>query len=144
MKVKDILDAKGDRVVSVKTSTRIETLVQMFKLERIGAVVISDDGQTLNGIISERDVIFGLAQFGCEMLPMTVSKFMTQQAATCSLDDDVKDIMITMTTHRFRHVPVMNGTRFVGIISIGDIVKSRLEDMQLEANVLRDYAIARH
>ena len=144
MKVRDIIKAKGDHVVTVKPRTRIESLCQLLKFERIGAAVISDDDHTLSGIISERAVVFGLAQFGCEMLGMPVSKFMTPQVATCSLDDDIKSVMKTMTLHRYRHVPVVNGKKIVGIVSIGDIVKCRLEEMEFEANVLRDVAIARH
>ena len=123
MQVKSILKAKGTRVITVAPHTTIDALAHRLRLENIGAVVVSSDGVTVDGIISERDVLRGLAEHGTELLVMPVEALMTQK--------------------RIRHLPVVNGDRLVGIVSIGDVVKNRLDDMEMEANVLRDYAIAR-
>lgn len=142
MEVRQIIRDKGDKVVTMRPSDSIDTLVRRLRLEGIGAVVVSTDGATIEGIISERDVVRGLAEHGAELPRMTVSDLMTKHVRTCSPADGVKDLMHMMTQYRIRHLPVMEQGRLVGIVSIGDIVKSRLADMEMEANVLRDYAVA--
>ena len=143
MQVKSILKAKGTRVITVAPHTTIDALAHRLRLENIGAVVVSSDGVTVDGIISERDVLRGLAEHGTELLVMPVEALMTHGVQTCTPEADVKDVMRLMTQKRIRHLPVVNGDRLVGIVSIGDVVKNRLDDMEMEANVLRDYAIAR-
>jgi CBS domain-containing protein len=142
MNVQDLLRTKGTAVVTVRPTETIDALVQRFKLERIGAVVVSSDGKTVEGMISERDVVRGLADKGAGLLSQPVSGEMTRQVITCAPQDSLKDIMHKMTQHRIRHLPVIDQGELAGLISIGDVVKNRLEDMQMEANVLRDYIIA--
>lgn len=141
-KVSSILKAKGARVVTVLPSMEILAVTQTLREKNIGAVLVSRDGRTVEGIYSERDLVNDLATKGPDILAMPVSQFMTRAVVTCSAEDEVKDIMRTMTQRRIRHLPVMEGGHLAGIISIGDAVKSRLDDMELETNVLRDYAVA--
>jgi CBS domain-containing protein len=142
MKVSEILNAKGASVVTVRPHETIDALAHRFKLERIGSAVVSSDGSSIDGIISERDVVRGLAEHREELLAKTVADLMTRSVSTCGPDDSVKDIMRIMTQKRIRHLPVTAGGKLIGIISIGDVVKNRLDDMELEANVLRDSLIA--
>lgn len=143
MKVEELLRSKGTHVVTVRPHDTIDALVHRFKLEKIGAVVVSSDGERIEGMISERDVVRGLAEQGNALLERHVSDEMTRQVVTCAPDDSVKDVMRKMTQHRIRHLPVMERGKLAGLISIGDVVKNRLEDMEMEANVLRDYIIAK-
>jgi CBS domain-containing protein len=143
MKVEDLLRAKGTAVVTVRPHETIDALVHRFKLEKIGAVVVSSDGKAIEGMISERDVVRGLAEHGTALLTRHVSDEMTRQVVTCRPDDGLKNVMRKMTQHRVRHLPVTESGELAGIISIGDVVKNRLDDMEMEANVLRDYIIAR-
>lgn len=144
MKVSDILGHKGNNVVTVRSDDTIDTFVHKLNLERIGAAIVSDDGSSVEGIISERDVARGLAEYRKELLAMPVSKLMTRSVLTCSPEDSVKDVMELMTQRRVRHLPVMAEGKLAGVVSIGDVVKNRLEDMQMETNVLRDYVIAQN
>lgn len=144
MKVSQILSAKGTEVVTVRSTDDIETLAKRFRLERIGAAVVSDDGMSIDGIISERDVVYGLAEHGAELPDLRVSDLMTGAVVSCRPEDNIRDIMRTMTTRRLRHLPIEERGNLVGIISIGDVVKHRLDEIELEANVLRDYALATH
>jgi len=139
-----MLNVKGTNVVTVRSTDDIETLAKRFRLERIGAAVVSDDGETIDGIISERDVVYGLAEHGAELPDLRVSDLMTGSVISCKPKDNIRDIMRTMTTRRLRHLPVEENGHLVGIISIGDVVKHRLDEIELEANVLRDYAMAAH
>ena len=143
MKVEELLRGKGREVVTIGTHATIDTLVRRLRLERIGAVVVSDDGETVDGIISERDVVNGLADHGAELRAMMVSELMTTNVVTCAPSDEIRDIMRLMTQKRIRHLPVIYHGKLAGVISIGDVVKNRLEDMQMEANVLRDYLAVR-
>ena len=142
MKVSEILNAKGSAVVTVRPHESIDALAHRFKLERIGSAVVSTDGDSIDGIISERDLVRGLADHRDELLTKTVEDLMTRSVATCEPDDSVKDVMRIMTQRRIRHLPVTVAGKLVGIVSIGDVVKNRLDDMELEANVLRDSLIA--
>jgi CBS domain-containing protein len=143
MKVLDILRVKGSSVVTVPPNTTLLTLVHRLKLERVGAIVVSQDGKTVDGIISERDVAWGLAEHGADLLNLRVADLMTKSVLTCSPDDTITSIARIMTERRLRHLPVLLKGELVGVVSIGDVVKHRLDEMQLEANVLRDYATAR-
>jgi CBS domain-containing protein len=143
MKVLDILRVKGSSVVTVPPNTTLLTLVHRLKLERVGAIVVSQDGKTVDGIISERDVAWGLAEHGADLLNLRVADLMTKSVLTCSPDDTITSIARMMTERRLRHLPVLLKGELVGVVSIGDVVKHRLDEMQLEANVLRDYATAR-
>ena len=139
MQVSDILKAKGTRVLTVRPEEAVSTFIKRIKLEKVGAMVVSADGIRPEGLITERDIVHGLAQHGAELLAMQVREVMTQRVLTCAPSESIKDVMIKMTRGRTRHLPVMEGGRLAGMISIGDVVKSRLENAELEANVLRDY-----
>lgn len=144
MKVAEILKQKGQEVVSVRPDESIETLSHRLRLARIGAMVVLDDGDALIGIISERDIVQGIAENGAACLGMTVASLMTRRLITCGPQDSVTGIARLMTENRIRHLPVVEGGKLVGLISVGDVVKSRLDEMSLEASVLRDIAIAGH
>jgi CBS domain-containing protein len=141
MKVRDILAHKGSAVVTVRPDTTVATAIHRLMLERIGALVVSDDGVRVLGIVSERDIVRVVAERGADALApdLTVEAMMTRNVLTCGLEDSVKDLMTTMTQRRIRHLPVVENGRLVGIVSIGDVVKNRLEEVELEANVLREY-----
>lgn len=142
MKVAEVLRQKVPGVVSVRPEETIATFAHRLRLARIGAmVVIGDDGE-LKGIISERDIVYGLAEHGGRALAMTVGELMTQRVLTCTPEDSLARVARVMTEQRVRHLPVLEGRRLVGIVSLGDVVKHRLEEMSLEASVLRDMAAA--
>ncbi len=144
MQVRDILARKGQRVVTIRADASIDTAIHRLALERIGALVVSEDGERVEGILSERDILHALAAEGAAILEpgRRVAEFMTRPARTCAPEDPVKKLMDTMTRYRVRHLPVVESGRLVGIVSIGDVVKSRLEEMELETNVLRDVVLA--
>jgi CBS domain-containing protein len=144
MLVSDILKTKGTAVVTVRPDIGIEHLAQRLKAERIGAVVVSTDGASIDGIISERDIVGGLAEYGAGIGAKVVSDLMTRAVVTCSPDDTISHVSKVMTKRRIRHLPVTEGRRLVGIVSIGDVVRHRLDELELETNVLRDYAVSRH
>jgi len=138
-----MLDDKGSKVVTIKPNATISTAVSLLKLERIGAVVVSDDGSRINGILSERDIVRGLAVHGTDLLNLQVSELMTSSVKTCTQDAKVTEVMAEMTRSRIRHLPVMEGGKLTGIISIGDVVKNRLQELETETSVLRDFIVGR-
>ncbi len=142
MSVGEILKAKGTDVQTIEGDASVADAVERLRDERIGALVVSSDGQTIEGVFSERDVITGLADHGEALLGMKVRDLMTTSVATCSPEDGVEKVMLEMTELRARHFPVLDGERLVGIVSIGDVVKNRLDEVQLERNVLRESYIA--
>lgn len=144
MKVREILKQKGDRVVTVKPDETVDTLTHRLRMDLVGALIVSEDGGALHGIVSERDVVHCLAQHGASGLEKRVADIMATQVLTCAPDDNISAVARTMTIHRVRHVPVLDGKVLAGIVSIGDVVKSRLEEMELESSVLRDLAVAGH
>ena len=103
---------------------------------------MSADGNSIDGIVSERDLAYGLATHLARLLTISISELMTKAVVVCSPEDSITDLMKLMTQRRIRHVPVKDGEQLVGIISIGDVLKHRLGELQMEANVLRDYAAA--
>lgn len=143
MNVADILKAKGASVKSVYPCATALDLARYLKAEGIGAMIVSNDGSSIAGIISERDLAYGLAKHGGQLPHITVAELMTTAVITCAPTDSVGQVAKVMSQRRIRHLPVKDGDRLVGIVTIGDVLKSRLDEMQLEANVLRDYAIAR-
>jgi CBS domain-containing protein len=144
MKVAEILKQKGKEVVSVRPTESVETFSHRLRLARIGAMVVLDDHGALAGIISERDVVHGIAEYGPACLAKTVGDLMTTRVVTCTPEDSIARIARLMTESRIRHLPVLEGGKVIGVVSIGDVVKHRLEEMSLEASVLRDIAIAGH
>jgi CBS domain-containing protein len=115
----------------------------LLRDQHIGAMVVSEDGVTVLGIITERDIVHGLADRGDALLDLPVSVVMTRAPQICSADDDIQTVMSRMTRFRVRHLPVITGGRLAGIVSIGDIVKHRLDELELETHVLRDAFLAR-
>ena len=144
MKVADILKLKGAEVITVRPTETIATFAHRLRMARIGAMVVLGDDGKMAGIISERDVVHGLAEHGARCLEMKVADLMTTRVHTCAPEDNIARIARIMTENRIRHLPVAEGGKLVGVVSVGDVVKNRMEEMSLEANVLRDIAIAGH
>ena len=142
MRVADILRIKGSTVKTVTPDETALELSEKLRTAQIGAMIVSDDGRSIEGIISERDLAYALAAHGSELPRIAVSKLMTRAVVVCSPEDSITHVMKLMTQRRIRHLPVKDGDQLVGIISIGDVLKHRLGEVELEANVLRDYAIA--
>ncbi len=143
MPVADILHHKGRHVSTVRSIDSVASAVQKLHDERIGALVVLDRWGKLAGMFSERDVIHAIARHGAEALGYEVHELMTPDVTTCSPADRVDTVMAVMTAHRVRHLPVMEGKEIVGLVSIGDLVKHRLDEKEQEANVLRDITRAR-
>ena len=143
MKVSNVLDVKGNDVFTVRPDVTIDMLAHKLRALHVGAIVVSSDGNTVEGIISERDVAYGLAEYGAELLNRKVSDLMTTSVVTCTRESTIADLMKLMTHRRIRHLPVVENGKLVGVISIGDIVRHRVAEIQLEADVMRDYAISR-
>lgn len=143
MKVQDILKAKGDAVETIRPDATLDLAVHRLAALGMGALVVSADGEHLEGVLSERDVVRGVAKHGARLLEMSVSQVMSKGAPVCSPETTIKDAMAEMTRTRHRHLPVIQGGALRGMLSIGDVVKHRLEEMELEASVLRDGYIAR-
>ena len=141
MSIQSILDHKGSKVVTIAPDTRVGAAAHRLRLEHIGAIVITSDNR-IEGILSERDIVHGLTEHGAAVIDLPVSALMSRNVHTCRPEAEIRDVMRLMTMHRIRHVPVAENGVLRGIVSIGDVVKSRLEDMELETNVLRDYAVA--
>jgi CBS domain-containing protein len=143
MKVIDILSQKGRNVTYLAPDSNISDATIVFAAKRIGAVVIKDEGGGLAGILSERDVVQALAAESVRALALPVTKYMTRAVATCLEGDTVEDLMEMMTQGRFRHVPVLDAQgQLCGIISIGDVVKTLIEETAREASNLRQYIAA--
>ncbi len=138
-----ILKRKGTDTVTTHHGELIATAANVLAEENIGALIVSDETDAVVGILSERDIVRSLAQHGAQTLKKTVHDLMTSQTITCTLDDNVKDMMQTMTHQRIRHLPVMEDGVLRGIVSIGDLLKYRLEEIETEQRVLRDRLMAR-
>ena len=139
MHVAAILDIKGRDVVTVSTEKTLADAARVLESHGIGTVVVTDDGRTVLGILSERDIVRAIARLGSSALKKPVSQHMTEAVKTCVKDDTLRSIMERMTSGRFRHMPVVESGRLAGIISIGDVVKFRLGELENEASAMRDY-----
>lgn len=138
MRISDVLRGKGATVATITPETSVAALLTELSVQNIGAmVVVSADG--LQGIVSERDVVRKLHELGAELLRRPVSDIMTTLVATCSPEDTVDSLSVLMTTNRVRHVPVVVGGRLAGIVSIGDVVKTRMEELEREHQQLQAY-----
>jgi CBS domain-containing protein len=138
MRIADVLRTKGAAVATITPETSVSGLLNELALHNIGAmVVVSPDGVV--GIVSERDVVRNLHERGSDLLRMPVSEIMTTMVATCTPADTVDHLSALMTTKRVRHIPVIENNRLVGIVSIGDIVKQRMEELEHEQRALQDY-----
>lgn len=139
MHVKLILKNKGTSVETIRPDATVADVVDRLKTRRIGVLVVSENGTSVDGIVSERDVVNGLAEYGASLLDQTVADLMTEDVKTCTSEDSVTAVMGLMTDRRIRHVPVVDGDALVGIVSIGDAVKNRLQELENEASQLREY-----
>jgi CBS domain-containing protein len=139
MRVKDVLRNKGPIVVTVRPDATCRALLALLAERNIGAVVVSEDGVTVGGIVSERDVVRRLNDRGDAVLDGPVSDIAVWQVSTCGLDDHVDELCTTMTQRRIRHLPVVDHGRLVGIVSIGDMVKSRIDQLEFDRQNLIDY-----
>ena len=142
MQVKHILREKGREVVTISGEAMLSEAARLLARRRIGAVVVRDSGGGVLGILSERDIVRAIAEHSVAALGHTVARHMTRDVATCCETDTVDELMETMTCGRFRHMPVVNDGQLCGIISIGDVVKSRIEETVREATSLREYIVA--
>lgn len=143
MRISDILAAKGSTVATVPPGTSVRDAVAELARRAIGALVVSIDGAHIDGIVSERDIVRRLATESDRLLDERVETIMSAPVHTCSPDDDVETVMTTMTNERVRHVPVARDGTMSGIVSIGDVVKSRIEELQRDQKLLVDYISAR-
>ena len=139
MRIKDVIHAKARQdVVTISPEATVRELIALLAEHNVGALVVSDDGERVSGIVSERDVVRRLHADEA-VLDTAVSQIMTSDVRTCSGDDGVTDLMQTMTEHRIRHVPVVADGRLTGIISIGDVVKNRIGELEFERDQLDHY-----
>jgi CBS domain-containing protein len=139
MLIRQILAGKGSDVVTTRPEATVIEVAKLLKSKRIGAVVVTNAEGEICGIISERDLACGLADRGADLLGMQVAEVMTREISTCAPDDGIDRLMRQMTEGRFRHLPVVEDGRMIGIISIGDVVKHRLQELEHEAHMLQDY-----
>jgi CBS domain-containing protein len=139
MTVKSILTKKGGDVISIEPTATLEAAVKTLGEHRIGALLVLGPDRRVTGILSERDIVRALAEQGADVLNKPLAQVMTRKVVTCSQTETVETIMERMTTGKFRHVPVVEQDQVVGVISIGDVVKHRLHEMEQEAAALRDY-----
>jgi CBS domain-containing protein len=144
MKIAEILDTKGHTVHSVLPWYTVAEVVDRLGRLGIGAVLVCDEDKQMQGIVSERDIVRCLRRHGAALLTMPVSEVMTRYVETCAPDETVAHAMARMTAGRYRHLPVLSGGRLVGMVSIGDLVKNRVREMEMETGVLRDAVIARY
>ncbi|MCC5575488.1 CBS domain-containing protein [Microtetraspora sp. AC03309] len=139
MLIRTILRGKGTDVATVAPDATVTELLAVLAERNIGAVVVSEDGATITGIVSERDVVRRLADRGAAVLDLPVSAIMTSEVHTCTPEANVDELRRTMTNHRVRHVPVLREGRLAGIVSIGDVVKSTIEELETENEALVGY-----
>ena len=142
MFVSDILGTKGGLVYTISPATSVAQAAAQLSTRRIGSLVVVDKHGDVAGIVSERDIVRALALFGDLALDRDVGEIMTRDVVTCDPDDSIDEVMATMTRGRFRHVPVVKHGELYGLVSIGDVVKARLEEQAHEAEALRAYIVA--
>lgn len=143
MSVEKILQSKGRNVFTVRPDHSISEAAKLMSAKRVGVAVVTDGKGQIAGILSERDIVGGITQFGKGVVDMPVRNLMTSLVATCSPGDNVKKVLEVMNDRRIRHLPVVEGGELIGIVSIGDAVNFRLKEAQLEMGVLRDFAATR-
>ena len=142
MKVAAILDRKGSEVHTVPPDATVTEVSRLLSTHRVGALVVSEDGEVVIGIVSERDVVRRLAAVGFAALDEPVASIMTADVVTCAPGDTTEQLMAVVTDHRIRHIPVVDDGRLAGLVSIGDIVAVRVRELEDEASRLRDYITA--
>jgi CBS domain-containing protein len=141
MNAKEILAAKklGGDIVGIEPTTDLAAAAKLLAAHRIGALVIRGAGGRLAGILSERDIVGALAKHGAAALDLPVGQAMTRDVETCGEDDTVASIMERMTAGKFRHMPVLRNGKLTGVVSIGDVVKQRVDEVERESEAMRDY-----
>ncbi len=139
MNVSTILQNKGSDVVTRTPDVTLNEIVQLLNEHKIGSVVIVENSGTVCGIVSERDVVNAIATRSGSVLDEPVSDCMTKNVFTCKREDTLEKLMAEMTEHRFRHLPVVEEGQLVGLVSIGDVVKQRIAEAEMEAAAMRDY-----
>lgn len=142
MQVRHILREKGRDVVTIGSDATLSEAARLLARRHIGAVVVKTGDGGIGGVLSERDIVRAIAEQSVAALGQSVAKHMTRSVVTCSEADSVDNLMETMTHGRFRHVPVVDNQRLCGIVSIGDVVKTRIEETVREAASLREYISA--
>ena len=142
MFVSDILSQKGGLVFSVTPGTTVDEVAKQLSVRRIGSVLVLSDQSTVVGIVSERDLVRALATHGAAAMELEIRQIMTRDVVTCHPDDSIDEVMQTMTSGRFRHLPVVHHGELLGLVSIGDVVKARLEETAHEAEALKAYIVA--
>ena len=143
MRVSQVLKGKGGGLIKAAPDERVWAVLRRFQTHGIGTLVVTDDDGRLLGTLGERDVILGLATKGKNLLDFTVGDVMATDVPTCTPDDAIGQVEQLMTARRTRHIPVIDGDTVIGVISVGDVVKARLDDDELENRILRDLARAR-
>lgn len=139
MKISEVVRSKGDNVVTIRPDQTVSDLLSLLAEHRIGAVVVSSDGEAVDGIVSERDVVRHLHSAGSDILGGAVDQIMTKEVFTCGHDEQLADIESTMTERRIRHVPIVEDGKLRAIISIGDVVKQRINSLSAERDQLVEY-----
>jgi CBS domain-containing protein len=139
MDVETILRSKGRAVATIRPDETVGVAVEALVSGNIGALVASQDGEAVDGIISERDIVHALARHGTALLALSVAEVMTRSVVTCGPTESVAELMAEMTNRRIRHLPVVRDGRLCGIVSIGDVVKNRLDEIEYEARSLRSF-----
>ena len=139
MTVKAILSTKGGEVLTIEPTTNLAAAAKLLAERKIGALVVIGPDRRVIGIVSERDIVQELAAHGPAALDLPLTEVMTRKVMTCSMSDTISSVMERMTEGKFRHLPVVDQGRLVGVISIGDVVKHRLQEMEREQSALRDY-----
>jgi CBS domain-containing protein len=139
MNVETILLNKGSAVATIRPGETVGSVIDALVSRNIGALVVSEDGERVDGIISERDIVHALAHHGSGLLALTVAEVMTRPVITCGPTQSVDELMAEMTNRRIRHFPVVRNGRLCGIVSIGDVVKNRLDEIEYEAKSLRSF-----
>ena len=138
MTVARIISEKGRNVVTISAKATLAEIAATLSEKRIGAVVVMEK-DAIRGIVSERDIVRAVAKHGGSGLQMSAADWMTAKVVTCRLQDTINDVMQKMTSGRFRHLPVVENSKLVGIVSIGDVVKRRIEEVEREADQIREY-----
>ena len=139
MTVKAILSVKGTEVLTIEPTTNLAAAAKLLAERKIGALVVTGPDRRVVGIVSERDIVQELAAHGPAALDLALTEVMTRKVTTCSASDTIVSVMERMTAGNFRHLPVIEPGRLVGLVSIGDVVQHRLQEMEREQSALRDY-----
>ena len=139
MKISELLNKKSDEILRISLSSNIEDATKSMTQHNVGALFVEDGPNNIVGIISERDIVIGIAKRGANLQQCTVSELMTADLISCSPDNTVNEAMGMMTNRRVRHLPVFEDSKLVGLVSIGDLVKYRIMEVQAEADAMRAY-----